>query len=134
MEVQRLVYIGKREEGTLNVGRLDILSPWRKFRYYKGLNFQVGKVVPIDVARILADDYPDHFKIEKMELDERGSHIYHMSDMVEEILASSGDEMALDVIREVIGKYFGDYDLRKKASPKPVKAKTAANTTRRRKK
>jgi hypothetical protein len=138
MQIQRLVYHGKREEGTINVGRLDVLSPWRKFKYYKGLSFQVGKIVPHDVAHILAKDYPDHFRIETKQLDERDAHVYHLSDAVEECLAALGDDKAAGVVREVVEKYFPDHLMvdrsgqkeQKEAEKKPpAKKKT---TTRKR--
>jgi len=119
MEIQRLVYHGPRKEGVLNVGRIDILSPWRKFKYYKGLNFQIGKIVPLDVAQILAKDYPALFAIKTNELDDKGAYIYHLSDTIEECLAALGDKVTLEVMREVVSKHFEKYEIKEKVKPKP---------------
>ena len=137
MEIQRLVYRGKRKEGVLNVGRIDILSPWRKFKYYEGLNFQIGKIVPLDVAQILAKDYPALFEIKTNELDDKGAYIYHLSDTIEECLAALGDKVTLEVMGEVVSKYFEGHRIRdmrgmKEAKPKPS-AKTKPKPKRRRK-
>jgi hypothetical protein len=124
MKIQRLVYHGKREEGVLSVGRIDVLSPWRKFKFYKGLNFKIGKIVPLDVAEILARDYPSLFRIETEDLNEKDSYVYHLSDAIEECLASLGDKVALEVMGEVIKKNFKgwgivDMNVKREGSPKP---------------
>jgi hypothetical protein len=127
MKIQRLIYHGKREEGVINVRSLDVLSPWRKFKFYKGLNFQVGKVVPLDVADKLARDYPDHFRIETKDLDEEGAHKYNISDAVEECLAALGDEVTLKVVDEVVAEPPGGAHTDWDAAANLLRARLVAN-------
>ena len=121
MEIQHLVYCGKREEGTLRVGRVDILSEWRNIKYYKGLRFQVGKAIPADVAK----DYPTVFKMETKQIDDKEAYKLRMADVLEECLAVMGDDEALGIIKDLVKDHFEGYEIKKKSKPK-------TKTTRRR--
>ena len=126
MQIQHLVYCGNREEGTLRVNRVDVLSEWRHIKYYKGLRFQVGKIIPLDVASIVAKDYPSLFKMETKEVEDKEAYILRISDTVEECLAVMGDEGALEVVSEIVKDNFEGYEVAKIKAPK--------KTVRRRKK
>ena len=111
MKLEHLVYHGKREEGTLTVGRVDILSPFRKIKYYKGLRLEIGKQIPLDIAQIIAKDYPTVFKIDAQNLDDQEGYIYHISDILEECLARLGDEQALKVMEKLVEMHFDGYSI-----------------------
>jgi hypothetical protein len=114
MQIQHLVYCGKREEGILKVVRVDVLSPWRNIKYYKGLRFQVGKAVPLDIANVIAKDYPSVFEITTEELGDKEAYGLQLSDILEECLAVVGDEEALKVINKVVEKHFEGCNVKKK--------------------
>lgn len=115
MQIEHLAYCGNREQGTLTVGRVDVLSPFRHIKYFKGMRLEVGKAIPQNIALIIAKDYPSAFKIERKELGDHEAYVYHLSDMVEECLAVLDDDGALKVIKEIVDKYFGGYEINKKA-------------------
>ncbi|MGW8180005.1 MAG: hypothetical protein ACWGQW_14775 [bacterium] len=115
MQIEHLAYCGNREEGTLTVTRVDVLSPFRKLKFYKGLRLEVGKMIPPDIAKIIAKDYPDVFKLERKELGDKDAYVYHISDLIEECLAVMDDRGALEVVEEIVAKYFGGYEITKKA-------------------
>jgi hypothetical protein len=124
MDIQHLVYCGKREEGILRVGRVDVLSEWRNVKYYKGLKFQVGKAIPLEIADIIAKDYPSVFKIETKEIDDKEGYTLQIGDIIEECLAVLGDDQTLEVISNLVDVHFADYDVKKKSESKPKPKKT----------
>lgn len=111
MQIQHLVYCGNREQGTLTVGRVDVLSPFRHMKFYKGLRLEVGKTIPNDIAAIIAKDYPSIFKIEKKDLDDIEAYVLQLSDIMEECLAVLGDEKALTIAKKAVEKNFEGYSV-----------------------
>lgn len=121
MQIEHLVYCGSRKQGTLTVGRVDVLSPFRKMKFYKGLRLEVGKAIPLDIAAIIAKDYPSVFKIEKKELGDKEAYELQLSDIIEECLAVLDDKGALEVLEVVVEKHFGGYEITKKAKEEAKK-------------
>ena len=128
MKIEYLVYCGKREEGILTVARVDVLSPHRKLKYYKGLRLELGKHIPIDVGKIIAKDYPSVFTLETKEFKAEEVYEFKLCDALEECQAVMGDEVALKVISQIVSKYFDGHqvvDVRgKKEATLVEKAKT----------
>jgi hypothetical protein len=131
MEIQHLVYCGEREEGILKVHRVDVLSEWRNIKYYKGLRFQVGKAIPLDVAKIIAKDYPSVFEMQTKEIKDDEVYILQLSDVLEECLAVVGDEKALKIANEVVSKYFEGYGIAVMNAKEEVKLKAKPKRRRR---
>ena len=90
MQIKHLVYCGKRKKGNLRVGRLDILDHFRNIEYYEGMRLEVGKVVPLDTAEIIAKDYPSVFKMEIKELDDKEAFFYQVCDIISEAIINMG--------------------------------------------
>jgi hypothetical protein len=111
MQIEHLVYCGNREQGTLTVGRVDILSPFRRIKFYKGLRLEVGKAIPNDIAAIIAKDYPSVFEIEKKDLDDVEAYVLQLSDIMEECLAVLGDVKALTIAKKAVEKNFDGYSI-----------------------
>jgi hypothetical protein len=111
MQIEHLVYCGNREQGTLTVGRVDILSPFRRIKFYKGLRLEVGKAIPNDIATIIAKDYPSVFEIEKKDLDDVEAYVLQLSDIMEECLAVLGDVKALTIAKKAVEKNFDGYSI-----------------------
>jgi hypothetical protein len=111
MQIEHLVYCGNREQGTLTVGRVDILSPFRRIKFYKGLRLEVGKAIPNDIAAIIAKDYPSVFEIEKKDLDDVEAYVLQLSDIMEECLAVLGDAKALTIAKKAVEKNFDGYSI-----------------------
>jgi hypothetical protein len=111
MQIEHLVYCGNREQGTLTVGRVDILSPFRRIKFYKGLRLEVGKAIPNDIATIIAKDYPSVFEIEKKDLDDVEAYVLQLSDIMEECLAVLGDAKALTIAKKAVEKNFDGYSI-----------------------
>lgn len=130
MEIQHLVYCGSREQGTLTVGRVDVLSPFRKLNFYKGLRLEVGKAIPAEIALVVAKDYPDTFRIERKELGDQEAYVLQLSDIIEECLAVLDDKGTLEVLGEIVKKYFGGYEIKKKAQQEGAKKKTKRRRTK----
>ena len=68
-EIQFLVYNGKREHGELLVKREPAISPHRRLKYYKGMELQIGKDIPIRVAKYISGEFPT-FDIVKREFED----------------------------------------------------------------
>ena len=133
MKIEHLVYCGQREQGTLTVGRVDVLSPFRKIKYYEGLKLEIGKQIPLDIAQIIAKDYPSTFKIEERDLNDQEAYVYHISDILEECLIRLGHEGTLKVVEKLVEKYLEGYSVQKIAKDKGGETETKEKPKRRRK-
>jgi hypothetical protein len=130
MQIEHLVYCGNREQGILTVGRVDVLSPFRKLKFYKGLRLEVGKMIPPDIAEIVAHDYPSVFKIEKKEMGDKEAYELQLSDVIEECLVTLDDEGTLEVLKAVVEKYFGGFEITKKVVKEETKKKPKRRRTK----
>ena len=128
MQIEHLVYCGNREQGTLTVGRVDILSPFRRIKFYKGLRLEVGKAIPNDIAAIIAKDYPSVFEIEKKDLDDVEAYVLQLSDIMEECLAVLGDAKALTIAKKAVEKNFDGYSICDMRSKKEESATSSSST------
>jgi hypothetical protein len=119
MQIKHLVYCGKRKKGNLRVARLDVLDHFRNIEYYEGMRLEVGKVVPLNTAEIIAKDYPNVFKMETKELDDGEAFFYQIHDIISEAIINLGESETLKLIEKLIVKEFGEYSIKKKVKPKP---------------
>ena len=83
------------------------------------MRLEVGKVVPLDTAEIIAKDYPSVFKMEIKELDDKEAFFYQVCDIISEAIINLGEAETLKLIERLIDKEFSDYSIKKKAKPKP---------------
>ena len=107
------------EEVNLRIGRLDVLDHFRNIKYYEGMRLEVGKVIPLSTAEIIAKDYPTVFKMEIKELDDKEAFFYQVCDIISEAIINLGEAETLKLIEKLIDKEFSGYSVKKKVEPKP---------------
>jgi hypothetical protein len=119
MQIQHLVYCGKREKGKLTVARLDVLDQYRNVEYFKGMKLEVGKIIPLSTAEVIAKDYPTIFELQTKELDSKEDFFSQLWDITSEAIIGIGESETLKLIEKLIVKEFGEYSIKKKVKPKP---------------
>ena len=70
MEVQYLVYVGNKTEGSVTVTKESALSRFRTIPVFQGMRLEIGKDIPEITVKRIIDTMPNIFVVEKQELDD----------------------------------------------------------------